>query len=132
MRRARKYVTHLTTRICPVQAWIVGSAARGDFHEGSDIDVVIVADALPAHPLERLRLLYSVAPPNVEPKGYTPAEWEAEGRRRNPMVIEAFRVGIPLVPVTADAASYSSGSSPTAAALKERNPTGGPEPRRGG
>lgn len=93
---AREYFARIARRLGPCQGWVVGSVARGDFHDGSDIDVVVVASSLPAHPLERLQLLYREAPPRVEPKGFTPDEWERERRRRNPMVVEALEAGVPL------------------------------------
>lgn len=94
--RARAYYARLRQRLGECRAWVVGSVARGDFHDDSDVDVVVVAGGLPEHPLERLRLLYRDAPPGVEPKGYTPAEWERERARGNPMAVEAETVGIPL------------------------------------
>jgi predicted nucleotidyltransferase len=94
--RAREYYLGLRARQGDVRAWVIGSVARGDFHEGSDVDVVVVAPGLPDHPLERLQLLTREAPPRVEPKGWTPEEWEGEIERGNPMVLEVLTVGIPL------------------------------------
>lgn len=93
---ARRYLADLRAVLGDARGWVVGSVARGDFHDGSDIDVVIVAPGLPAHPLARLELLYRAAPPRVEPKGYTPDEWETERVRGNPIVLEALTLGVPL------------------------------------
>ena len=59
--------------------------------EEFNVDLLIVADALPAHPSIRMALLYEAIEPPLEPKGYTlvkPAySWPRAGhtswRRRN-------------------------------------------------
>lgn len=62
--------------------------ARGDYNVHSDIDVLVISDDLPPHPLERAEFLYRLAPPRVEPKGYTTREWRSMQRRRNPIALE--------------------------------------------
>ena len=49
---------------------VYGSVARGDFHLGSDVDVVIISDELPVGIKERINLLYEPIPGIVEPIGY--------------------------------------------------------------
>jgi len=39
-----------------VSVWLYGSVARGDFNFWSDVDVLLVAEDLPKHPLERVGL----------------------------------------------------------------------------
>lgn len=59
----------------PCSAFVAGSVARGDFGEGSDTDVLIIAPWMPVGPLQRAELLYRTVSGGIEPKGYTPAEW---------------------------------------------------------
>ena len=54
-----------------MEAYVICSVARGDFNDGLDIDVVIIARNLPKHPLERMKLLYENIPALIEPKAYT-------------------------------------------------------------
>jgi predicted nucleotidyltransferase len=74
---ARRYVAELRQRIGPLSAWVYGSVARGDFNQGSDVDLLIVAPNLPDNPLARMEVLYAALEPPVEPKGYTPGEWQS-------------------------------------------------------
>lgn len=95
---ARRYARRLST-VLPVQwAIVAGSVARGDFHAGSDIDVLVVSDALPAGPLERAELLYQCAEGGVEPKGFSRQELLEALRRRNPLVVEAVQRGVLIYP----------------------------------
>lgn len=93
---ARVYVQSLADRMPLVAAAVVGSVARGDFNVWSDVDVVVVAEALPGRAPERGRLLGEDVPGGVQPIGFTPAEFAAALRRRNPLTVEAVTVGIHL------------------------------------
>ena len=77
MEMAQAYAERLRERLGKVTAIVYGSVARGDFNLGSDVDILIVSEGLPLHPLERMEVLYSCHEPPLEPKGYTPAEFHA-------------------------------------------------------
>ncbi|MBO8140932.1 MAG: nucleotidyltransferase domain-containing protein [Firmicutes bacterium] len=94
---ARAYVRELAAKLEISAAAIAGSVARGDFRAGSDIDVVIVSDALPADPLQRQDLLWSIDISRVEPKGYTRTEFLERLRRGDPLVRESVDAGIILL-----------------------------------
>ncbi len=79
---AAAYAASLAREQGPLSALVVGSVARGDFHPGSDIDVVVVAGWLPPGPLARAEVLYRAVTGALEPKGYTPDEWAALRARR--------------------------------------------------
>ncbi|MDP9404993.1 MAG: nucleotidyltransferase domain-containing protein, partial [Actinomycetota bacterium] len=81
-------------RLAVRAAIVLGSVARGDFHTWSDIDVLVVADALPPDPSARLDALGWPPPRRVEPMAWTTAEYRHQRQRRNPMVVEAERVGV--------------------------------------
>ena len=75
---ARKYGEALSRRV-PVRRVIVfGSVARGDFNAWSDIDVLVLAEELPAGGRDRLALLHDPAFLGVQPVGWTPDEFDAE------------------------------------------------------
>ena len=90
---ARAYVERLATVLGRTSALVYGSVVRGDFHRGSDIDILVVSDALPEGVLERLRILYSVATGREEPKGYRPAEFERMRARRHRTIVAALGAG---------------------------------------
>lgn len=74
---------------------IFGSVARGDFHDSSDVDVLVVADGLPERALER-NAAVGLAPPGVEFVAWTPDEWRRERERGNPIAVEAGDYGLVL------------------------------------
>ena len=74
----------------PEKVVLFGSFARGDFHEGSDIDLMIIIDTNERF-IDRIgRVLAAVDPADfdVEPHVYTPAEYE-ELKRRGALLAEA-------------------------------------------
>jgi len=72
---AKRFVQDLRAEIGPLTAWVYGSVAKGTFKTWSDIDVFVVAENLPEHPLQRLEVLYRFASGGVEPKAWTLSEF---------------------------------------------------------
>lgn len=93
IRLAKRYARLLARRLGPLMAFVIGSYARGDFNDASDIDVIIVSDALPTRPLERMEVLYSCVLPGIEPRGYTSTEFSRLLKRGDPGAIEAIERG---------------------------------------
>jgi len=78
LRRALRFARKATERLSVKAVYIVGSRARGDYLDESDIDVVIVAhDVRELNMKERLTLLADVAEPGVDYLVYNIEEWEA-------------------------------------------------------
>ncbi|MDT7896840.1 MAG: nucleotidyltransferase domain-containing protein [Armatimonadota bacterium] len=94
---ARTYAERLRQRLGALTAWLYGSVARGTFKDWSDIDVFIVAETLPSHPLQRNDLLYQDAPIGIEPKGWTKAEFERGLAKRDPALLAMLKDRIVLV-----------------------------------
>lgn len=94
---AAGYVERLSCRIPVEAAAVAGSVARGDFNVWSDVDVVVVAEGLPARQLERSALLLLDAPPRIQPVGYSRAELEQEWRKGNRLVREAVTSGVTIL-----------------------------------
>jgi hypothetical protein len=93
---ARIYLERLSARIVVAAAAVVGSVARGDFNVWSDVDVVVVSEALPPRAPDRAALLVADAPPRVQAVGFTRDELRGALRRGNPLALEAVRSGIVL------------------------------------
>jgi predicted nucleotidyltransferase len=94
---ARDYVAGLAGRLPVRAAAIAGSVARGDFNVWSDVDVVIVSDALPERIPDRGLVLVQDAPGRVQPVGYTAVEFEQAFRRGDRLAREAVEAGVVLL-----------------------------------
>ena len=79
LRRARRFARRAAERLDIVAVYLVGSRARGDYLEDSDIDLVIGARGVRGLNMkERLMILADLAEPGVEYLVYDAEEWEAE------------------------------------------------------
>jgi predicted nucleotidyltransferase len=80
------------------RAILFGSAVRGDVHEGSDLDVIVVRETeLPF--VERPRTLLAALPGiAVDVLVYTPEEFERLSRDPRGVIASALVEGIDLVP----------------------------------
>lgn len=93
---ARVAVFGITPGIEVLAAVVVGSVARGDFHQESDVDLLIVAQPLPNDPRNRLQALGEWPAP-VEPVIWTPAEYRDRRARHDLITVEAETRGEWLV-----------------------------------
>lgn len=96
LQKATRYALTLKETLGPLTAVLCGSFARGDFNLGSDIDVVIICDALPSHPLKRMEVLYACVDGGIEPKGYTRKEFLGLLRKGHPTAVDALAEGLVL------------------------------------
>ncbi len=79
VRRALRFARRAAERLRVEAVYVVGSRARGDYLDESDIDVVIVARGVKRLNMkERLTLLADIAEPGVDYLVYDVEEWEAE------------------------------------------------------
>ncbi|NLB73308.1 MAG: nucleotidyltransferase domain-containing protein [Firmicutes bacterium] len=94
---ALEYVQSLESELSITAAAVIGSVARGDFNDASDIDVIIISEDLPQDPLERSAVLYENVPPLVEPKAYTKDEFRKMLSKRNPIALATLSEGVMLI-----------------------------------
>ncbi len=92
--KIRAYVNAVVKRLNPQLVVLFGSFATGDINEGSDVDILVVADFKEGF-LERIGTLMELNTFGipVEPLGYTPEEFEDMKRRKNPFVLEVLEKG---------------------------------------
>jgi len=91
VKKAREVAERAGLRV--VAAYLVGSRARGDYTEESDIDVVLVVEgAERLNALQRLELFKDALEPGIDLFVYTPDEW----RRNSPWMSELRREAVPL------------------------------------
>lgn len=93
---ARRFVAALDADLAIRAAAVFGSVARGDFNEWSDLDVLVVAERLPARALDRYEALGEL-PPRVQVVPWTPGDWRRELSRSNPIAVEAVELGVWLL-----------------------------------
>lgn len=93
---ATRYAEEAADRFGPATVLLYGSVARGDFNLWSDVDVLVVSDALPLHPLTRSESLYRFVLPGVEPKGLTLSEYREAQTKGHPFMRELARHRIVL------------------------------------
>ncbi len=75
--------------------YVFGSFVTGDLHEGSDIDLLVVAD-FPEPFLDRIARVLAMTDLPIEPLVYTQAEFRAMRERGNPLVREVLETGTRL------------------------------------
>ena len=93
---AREHVEQIGGRIPVTGAVVAGSIARGDFNLWSDVDVVVISDALPAPGPAREQTLAGKGAPGVELHGYTSAEFAHALERGDRLALEAVESGVVL------------------------------------
>lgn len=95
----QEYCRALANELHPQLVALYGSQATGRARPHSDVDIVVVADSLPADFFERLALLRRLnqtrAP--IEPLGYTTTEFEQMLREGEITPLDVVYQGIPLV-----------------------------------
>ena len=93
---AQKFAEKATKALGAISVWVYGSVARGDFNLWSDVDVLLVAENLPEHPLDRASLLFQWAPAGMEPRGLTKAEFEKALTKKDAQLLYALKDRVPL------------------------------------
>ncbi len=72
--------------------YVYGSYVSGELHEGSDIDLVVVAD-FPEPFLGRIARVLAMTDLPIEPLVYTEAEFQQMQADGNPLVREVLQTG---------------------------------------
>ncbi len=73
-------------------AVLIGSYARGDFNEWSDVDIVLISEVFKGRPPERLRKIDP--PPNYEVIPLNPGELKRLFTKGDPIADEICRDGV--------------------------------------
>ena len=88
------YVNKLVEELNPYLIILFGSFARGDINEGSDVDILVVADFKEPF-LDRIKKLLDLNEFKIpiEPIGYTVDEFEKMREGGNPFILEVVKRG---------------------------------------
>ncbi len=93
-----KLVESLKSRLREVEVYLFGSFARGDWLEGSDVDIIVVSPNLRGMaPEKRYRLIRLLADPSIpiEILAYTPEEFQ-ELKKRSVVLRDASKYWVKL------------------------------------
>ncbi|MCD6254776.1 MAG: nucleotidyltransferase domain-containing protein [Deltaproteobacteria bacterium] len=93
---ARGFLQSIYGYLSPMTAIIIGSTARGDFNQWSDIDLVIISDRFPENPIDRFRMVELRILPGIEPIPLRTADLMRLVEKKAP-VLEDMVEGIFLV-----------------------------------
>ena len=91
----KKLVHKIEQKYRPETILLYGSLARGDFHEGSDLDMIVVAD-FKEHFFDRIGGLLELnkTAMDFEPLAYTPLEFRRMIKEGRPLIRTALREGV--------------------------------------
>ena len=94
IRKIKDYTNEVVKRLRPHLIILFGSFATGDINEGSDIDILVVAD-FKENFLDRIRTLMDINTFKIpiEPVGYTPKEFQEMKEKKNPFILEVIEKG---------------------------------------
>lgn len=92
LRKVKEFAQKLRDLFPIKKIYLYGSLARGEVHEGSDIDLIIVGDFKERF-FERIGKILDFTDLPIKPLVYTPEEFEAMRVSGNPFIEEVLRVG---------------------------------------
>jgi hypothetical protein len=85
-------------KLLPVKSvYLYGSFAKGEIHEGSDIDLIIIGD-FKERIFDRIGRILDLTDLPVEPIVYTTEEFAELKNSRNPFIMEMLKTAIRLYP----------------------------------
>lgn len=90
--RLEAFVRLLKATLPVKKVILFGSFAKGEVHEGSDIDLVVIGDFRESFPY-RADVILRMTDLPIEPLVYTPEEWEQMLREGSPFALEVMRTG---------------------------------------
>ena len=102
----KEFANRLKETLPVTEVYLYGSVARGEVHEGSDIDLIIVGD-FKERMFERIGKVLELTDLPIEPLVYTEEEWKALKGESNPFIKAALKETIRLVMKNSTAASPS-------------------------
>lgn len=93
--RIEKYKDLVVKQLRPEVVVLFGSFAKRDINEGSDVDIMVIADFKEGF-LDRVKLLLDLNDEMrlpLEPVGYTSEEFQRMREKGNPFIREVFESG---------------------------------------
>ena len=92
-RRIKEFSKKLKKELPVKEVYLYGSFAEGNFHQGSDIDLIVIGDFKERF-FERIGKILELTDLPVEPLAYTQAEFDEFIRSNNPFIINVMKKAI--------------------------------------
>lgn len=92
------YAERVVKTLNPCSVILFGSFAKNDINEGSDVDIIVIADFKEPF-LERIKILLDLndgVDLPLEPIGYTPEEFQKMKKHGSPFIEEVLKTCIVL------------------------------------
>ena len=86
------FIRRLKDEFDITRVYLYGSFAKDEIHEGSDIDLLIVAD-IPGRMFERIGRILDLTDLPIEPLVYTPQEFERMTASENSFIMQVLKSG---------------------------------------
>ncbi len=96
LERVREFAHKLKETLPVKEVYLYGSVARGEIHEGSDIDLIIVGD-FKEKIFDRIGKILDLTDLPIEPLVYTEEEWETLCSEDNPFIKTILKNSIRLI-----------------------------------
>jgi predicted nucleotidyltransferase len=97
IKELKDLVTKTAHKLQPKLVILYGSFVRGDWHPGSDLDILLISDNVPTNFKDRWDILYTVLKGfPVEPHIYTTKEFEEMLKHGRMTVLDALTEGTTL------------------------------------
>lgn len=90
--RVINFAEEIALKLPVTAVYLYGSLARGDVHEGSDIDLLIIGN-FKENFFERIFAVLRHTTLPIEPLVYTREEFEEMKDRKNPFILEVLEKG---------------------------------------
>jgi predicted nucleotidyltransferase len=78
------------------EVYLYGSFAKGEIHEGSDIDLLIIGDFAERF-FDRIGKILELTDLPIEPLVYTVEEFEEFKKSQNPFIMEVLKTAIKIL-----------------------------------
>lgn len=92
----KNFIERLKSSLSIKEVYLYGSFAKGEIHEGSDIDLFIVGE-IEGRIFERIDKVLKLTDLPVEPLVYTSKEFRKMKEEKNPFLTEALKTAKRLV-----------------------------------
>ncbi len=91
----KAFASRLKKILSVKEVYLYGSFAKGELHEGSDIDLVIVGDFKEGF-FDRIGKIMDLTDLPIEPLVYTTQEFEELKKLQNPFIMEILKTSLKL------------------------------------
>lgn len=95
LKEIRIFADKLKKELPVKEVYLYGSFAKGEIHEGSDIDLFIVGD-FKERLFDRIGKIFDLTDLPIEPLVYTVEEFEELKKSQNPFITEVLKTAVRL------------------------------------